>query len=85
MNLYFSNEHIQSKWETYAKSHPLYSEYLPERKEDDLNKLAKLLNDDKIKSMTGDKVDEGIESSIGIIFEELLEMIEESKIRKLNS
>ncbi len=85
LNLYFSNESLQSKWEIYAESHPMYSDYLPKRNEEDLIRLAELLDDEKIKSMTGDKVDDGIENRIGVILEELLEMIEDSEIRKLNS
>jgi len=85
LNLYFSNESLLSKWEIYSESHPLYYDYLYERKEDDLLELSKLLSEDKIKSRTGEKLDEAIENRIGVIFEELLEMIEDSKIRKLNS
>ncbi len=84
LNLYFSNESLRNKWEIYSQSHPLYYDYLYERKEEKLLELSKLLTEDKIKSWTGKQLDEGIENRIGIIFEDILEMIENSKIRKLN-
>ena len=85
LNLYFSNETLHSKWDTYAQSHPMYEDYLYERNEEDLNELADFLEDQKIKSLIGEKLDEEIEERIGKIFEELLELIENSRIRKLNS
>ena len=85
LNLYFSNESLHSKWDTYSESHPLYSNYLEERKEEELDELADLLKNERIKTSKGEKLDEEIESRIGIVFEGLLEIIEESKIRKLNS
>lgn len=85
LNLYFSNETLHSKWDTYAQSHPMYWDYLYERKEEDLSKLGRFLEDQKIESLTGEKLDKEIEERIGKIFEELLEMIENSHIRKLSS
>ena len=82
LNLYFSSKSLQSKWNTYSKSHPIYFNYLSERKESDLIHLADFLAEDKIKSMTGEKLADSIEGRIGVIFEELLEMIEDSKLSK---
>ena len=31
LNLYFSSESLQSKWEIYSESHPIYFAYLSER------------------------------------------------------
>lgn len=85
LNLYFSNESLHSKWEKYSQSHPMYSDYLYKREEKDLMSLSELLADDKIKTATVEKLDETVEKRIEIIFEEILKIIEKSKIRKLNS
>ena len=85
LNLYFASESLHSKWEIYSQSHPKYYESLYQREEQDMIHLAELLKIDKIKSQTGEILAETVEEKIGIIFEELLEMIEKSEIRKLNS
>lgn len=82
LNLYFSSESLHSKWKIYSESHFKYYEYLSDRQENDLIHLAEFLAEDKIKSLTGDKLADAIEDKIGIIFEELLEMVEDSKIVK---
>jgi len=82
LNLYFALESLQTKWEIYSESHFKYFHYLEEREESDLVELAEFLADEKIKSLTGKNLGDSIEKRINIIFEELLEMIEDSKIGK---
>ena len=82
LNLYFSNESLQKKWEIYSASHLKYYNYLSERQESDLIHLAEILTEDKIKSSTGEKLADSIEDRIGIVLKGLLEMIEDSKIIK---
>ena len=85
MNLYYDIDVLRSKWDTYSEAHPKYFEYLSGRKEIVLIQLSDLLENNKIKSLTGEKLFESIEYSIGEILEELLELIENSEIRKLKS
>ena len=85
MNLYFDNDVLHSKWGVYSESHPKYFEYLSDRKEIVLIQLSDLLESNKIKSLTGERLSESIEARIGIILKELLELVENTEIRKLKS
>ncbi len=80
LNLYFTNENLRHKWEYYSETHPKFFNYLSERKEGDLINLAEFLKDKKIKSLMGEKLETEIENRIGVIFEELLQIIEDSKV-----